>query len=73
MDSEKIEKNGMWITLWKLCEKPSVRFPQVPCRSTFSVLGWEQIGRLRGTGVEKKFFVFCFSLVYVQHYGLFQG
>ena len=33
----------------------------------------EQIERLRGTGVEKKFFVFCFSLVYVQHYGLFQG
>lgn len=42
-------------------KNPSKRAPQACSRPTFGVLGWEQGGRLRGTGVERKDFLrVCF-------------
>lgn len=42
-------------------KNPSVRAAQACSRPTFGVLGWEQVGRLRGTGVERKDFLrVCF-------------
>ena len=44
-------------------KNPLVRAAQACSRPTFGVLGWEQVGRLRGTGVERKDFlrVYFFS------------